>query len=53
MRAFPIECDDHWLAEWVTFGLQEFEAYLDKHRRFDDYYHHRSRSAALRTVAWT
>ena len=35
--------DARWLTEWIEFGLRELDAYMEKHRRFDDFYA-RSRS---------
>lgn len=29
---------DGWLRWWIEVGVREFETYLGKHRRFDDYY---------------
>ena len=43
-RAQPTAADG-WLAEWIQFGLREFETYLGKHSRFDEYYDRRERCA--------
>ena len=39
--------DARWLTEWIEFGLRQFETYLEKHRRFDDYYAGRNHCADL------
>ncbi|MDX6533896.1 MAG: hypothetical protein QOJ13_3103 [Gaiellales bacterium] len=37
------DIDERWMSEWVEFGMREFESYLGKHRKFDDYYARRTR----------
>lgn len=29
--------DEHWIREWVAFGLDEFTRYLARHAAFADY----------------
>jgi hypothetical protein len=43
METERTDIDERWMAEWVEFGMREFESYLGKHRKFDDYYARRSR----------
>jgi hypothetical protein len=44
MQTIITDIDERWMAEWVTFGLLEFERYLDKYQCFEDYYSRRGRT---------
>jgi hypothetical protein len=43
MEAERTDIDERWMSEWIEFGMREFENYLGKHRKFDDYYARRRR----------
>ena len=46
MYEIETDIDERWLAEWVEFGIKEFERYLVNQLSFEDYYSRRNRTRA-------